>query len=281
MGAHTITIDNGSLAIDLATEFGPRVLGLTPAGGENLFVELPERGIDLGDGRRFSFRGGHRLWLAPELPKVTYEPDDDPVVTGSSRNSAFAKGVVGGIEKSIGVELADDSAVATITHVAVNQGDRPLETALWAISQFRTGGTALLALGDVQADDHGYQPSTRVVGWRYTDWGALEAGPPGVICIPGTRTTPSKIGTALTRGWLAYLVDGWLFAKYADAAPSPLDLGATGQIYVDADFLELETLGMPVILETGEAAEHREVWRVWPAPDSMEEAVEVIEAWRP
>ena len=27
----------------------------------------------------FHLRGGHRLWAAPEDPRVTYRPDDDPV----------------------------------------------------------------------------------------------------------------------------------------------------------------------------------------------------------
>jgi len=279
--AQTIKIDNGSIAVEVATGFGPRLVGLTPAGAGNLFVELPDRAIDLSDGRRFVFRGGHRLWLAPEVPEVTYEPDDDPVETTSGPTTAVSRGLVGGIEKSIAVELAAGTATATVVHTAVNRRNRPLQAALWAITQFRTGGTALMPLADVKADAHGYQPSTRIVGWPYTDWGSLQTAAAGVVRISGTRATPSKVGTALGRGWLAYLVDGWLFAKYATTEGSSLDLGATGQIYVDSDFVELETLGTLVDLEPGEMAQHREVWRLWPAPDSVEEAVEMVEAARP
>ena len=279
MGTDLVSIDNVLITIDLATKFGPRVLGLTPAGSKNLLAEVPERKLDLPAGRSFSLRGGHRLLLAPEVPEITYEPDDNPVTIESSNNSASATGVVANVEKTIAIELDDGTATATVTHAVTNRGRAPIEMAPWALTQVRTGGTALLPVGDV-ADASGYQAASQIVGWRYTDWGALEAGPAGVICFPATRTTPSKIGTALTRGWLAYLVDGWLFAKYATVTSSPLDLGATGQIYADADFLELETLGAPTTLEPGQAVEHNELWRVWPAPGSLDDAVEVVEAGR-
>ncbi|MFV9672187.1 MAG: hypothetical protein ACNYZH_03085, partial [Acidimicrobiia bacterium] len=50
---------------------GPRIVGLRVSDGENLFAELPELVIERPGGAPFRFLGGHRLWLAPEVPAVT------------------------------------------------------------------------------------------------------------------------------------------------------------------------------------------------------------------
>jgi hypothetical protein len=275
----TTTIETGQLQLDLATRFGPRVTALRPAGGDNMFAELGDFGVDLPDGGRFVFRGGHRLWLAPEVLEITYTPDNDPVATSVNGCSASATGLTNGVEKTIRVEVDEDTAAATVDHLVTNNSDRSLEISLWAITQFRPGGTALLPLGRNPSDPAGLQASTRVVGWPYTDWSALTAGPGNdVLSIAGHRETPTKIGIALTRGWLAYLLDGWLFAKYAEVTESPLDLGATGQVYANAHFVELETLGPLVTLHPGASAQHREVWRVWPAPDTLSKTIDLVES---
>jgi hypothetical protein len=279
MNTETIITGNDDISIDLATEFGPRVVGLTPTGATNLFADLGDLAIDLPDHRRFTFRGGHRLWLAPEVPEITYEPDDAPVDAGADDNSASATAVVGRVEKTIRVGVTPGEAAVTVDHVVVNRSEQPLEAALWAITQLRPGGTALLPIAADPSDPYGLQASTRVVGWPYTDWGALEVDTDrNVLHIGGTRDTPTKIGTALTRGWLGYMIDGWLFAKYARYAASPIDLGATGQIYACAEFVELETLGPLVTVPPGDTARHRETWRVWPAPGSLRAAAALVEA---
>ena len=280
--SNTITIDTDYISIELATEFGPRVVGLRPGDGPNLFVDLGDFSTNLPDGRRFFFRGGHRLWLAPEIIEVTYEPDNDPVELTQDGLSASLSGRGGGIEKSIRVVVDGTSPMVTVDHSVTNLGNDPLECAPWAITQLRPGGMAMLPLGVDQSDPAGLQASTRVVGWPYTDWTALASSPDHTILyIDGKRETPTKVGTSLTRGWLAYEIDGWLFAKYADTVPSGVDLGAPGQLYACPDFVELESLGLLTTLAPGETADHREVWRVWPAPASREEAVDLIEASRP
>jgi hypothetical protein len=56
-----------------------------------------------------------------------------------------------------------------------------------------------------------------------------------------------------------------LFVKYAAYDPDAayLDLGASSQIYCNAKFLELETLGPKVTLRPGESARHVETWRIF------------------
>ena len=274
-------ISNGLIAAEVATGFGPRVVGLRPAGGQNLFARLDDLGIDLENGRRFLFRGGHRLWLAPEVPDVTYEPDDGPVETTAGSGFVETASLVGDVLKTIRVELADDEAEVTVDHHLVNRGDEMIEVAPWAITQLRPGGTALMPLGSGGPEPGRLQPWASVIGWAYTDWSALRWDlEHGVVEIPDSRESPTKLGTALVRGWLAYVTDGWVFAKYVTAKPLSIDLGASGQVYANRDFVELETLGAFVSLAPGESASHRETWRVWRAPSDLAEIIEQVERLR-
>lgn len=275
----SIRIETERMALEIATGFGPRIIGLLPGGGDNLLAELGDLGIEVPDGRRFVFHGGHRLWLAPEVPELTYTPDDEPVDSGADDRSAYATGRIGPVEKTIHLEVDEDPAKVTVDHVVTNRGDQALEASLWAITQLRPGGVALLPINNRPSDAHGLQASNRVVGWPYTDWAALGWDRAhGIIHVDGDRDTPTKVGTELGRGWLAYLTGGWLFAKYTTAYTSPVDLGATGQIYACPDFVELETLGPLVTLEPGAKAAHRETWRVWPAPTTISEAAALVES---
>lgn len=269
----------GRLEIGVATGFGPRIVGFAPVDGANLFAELGDRGIDLQDGRRFVFGGGHRLWLAPEVPETTYEPDDVSVSVEQDSDMVEVSGVVAGVRKTIRIlPLADRSSVR-VEHTIESLLDEPLEIAPWAITQVRPGGTALLPIGTGSSDPHGLQATSAVVGWPYTDWDALAADASGgVLHIVGERTTPTKVGVALERGWMAYVTEGWLFVKCAAVAPSTIDRGATGQVYACADFVELETLGSPKALAKGATVTHREEWHLRPAPGSLEEAAALAES---
>ncbi len=275
----TVRIRAGDVELEAATAFGPRIVRFAPLGGPNLLAELGDLGIGLPDGRHFSFRGGHRLWLAPEVPEVTYEPDDEPVRIEVEDEVTRVTGTALGVEKTIQLTPLGGSSVA-VQHLIVNRTARPRDLAPWAITQLRPGGTALMPITNDPKDAHGLQATTAVVGWSYTDWGSLsldEAN--GVLHIDGTRTSPTKVGTALDRGWMAYVVAGWMFVKQARvASTSPVDMGATGQVYACADFVELETLGLPTIAAPGQAVSHREVWHLCRVPDSLPEAAVLAES---
>ncbi|MFZ0491705.1 MAG: hypothetical protein WAM81_00745 [Acidimicrobiia bacterium] len=272
-------IDNKLITVQVATDFGPRIVGLRPAGGENLFAELGDLGIDLDDGRRFLFRGGHRLWLAPEVPEVAYEPDNVPVEVTAGPGFVETTSLSGGVSKTIRVAVAEDKAEIVVDHRVANRGDETIEVSPWAITQLRTGGTALMPVGSEPPEPDRLQPWASVVGWPYTDWAGLEWDDDrGVIQVPGRRDSPTKIGTVLERGWLAYVVDGWVFAKYATVGPLSIDLGASGQVYVNKDFVELETLGAFVSLEPGESTSHSETWRVFRASGDLTETTQQVEA---
>jgi hypothetical protein len=63
-------------------------------------------------------------------------------------------------------------------------------------------------------------------------------------------------------GWGAYYMNQHLFLKRAVVIPGAQypDFGCNFEVFTNADFLELETLGPMVELRPGEAVEHVEHW---------------------
>src|SRR4029453_19507100 len=71
----TYRLTNGRIEAAVLSAIGPRIIELKAAGGKNLFhVRDAEAG---GHGEaEWVFRGGWRLWIAPERRATTYVPDN-------------------------------------------------------------------------------------------------------------------------------------------------------------------------------------------------------------
>ncbi len=257
-------ISNEHLQLTAATQFGPRITSLSYPGAESVFADLGDLAIDLADGGRYTLRGGHRLWAAPEIPEITYEPDDDPVVISPIAAGLIATGPeTTEIGKSITVVLK--GSTVEVSHVLTNQTAATIDVAPWAITQLVPGGAAIMPLPLADADPHGLLPNSSLVLWPYT---GVDDSPFAIrhrlVVLDTRRATATKVGTPLQRGWLAYIVDGTVFVKRATHQQDGryLDLAASGQIYAGPDFVELETLGEQVLLHPGEATTHRETWEL-------------------
>ncbi|MEA3510424.1 MAG: hypothetical protein U9R51_03210 [Actinomycetota bacterium] len=280
---------------DLTVEFadtGPRIIGLHAGGGGNLFAELPGLVIERPGAAPFTFLGGHRLWLAPEVPAVTYVPDDDAVTFTHheghlrSRGSADSNGTVREIDVSC--NPVDGSLV--IDHRIINVGDDPIETAAWAITQFPPDGAAILPLNTEAIDDGGYQANRSIVLWPYTNPGAEGfRWSRDAVILDGASGSKQKIGVENRTGWLAYHRGSQLFAKWSsrhDASYRYADRGASVQVYRDHRFIELETLSPIRRLERGDALNHREVWRVIETgpldrADIADRVLDILSEWDP
>ena len=260
-------LTNDHLSVQVARDFGPRIVSFSRPSGRNILAELGDLAIPLPDGRQYQLRGGHRLWAAPEVPEFTYEPDVAPVQLRTSGDTIEVADVGTDqhpLHKMMSVTLR--SATVYVTHRLENRGPDPITVAAWAITQLPRGGVALLPLPDEQVDPNGLQPNGEIVLWPYT---GLVDSPfrlaDRLLVMDCTRSTPTKVGTTLARGWLGYLRDNELFVKRARHDPSAryLDRGASAQIYSNPDFAELETLGPVTTLRQGEAAEHTESWHLY------------------
>jgi len=62
----------------LVTDIGPRIMKYGFIGGQNFFVELEDQ---LGKSGETTWipRGGHRIWVAPEVLSITYACDNSQV----------------------------------------------------------------------------------------------------------------------------------------------------------------------------------------------------------
>ncbi len=275
----TYRLGNGHVEAVVVTAVGPRIIELRSAGGPNLFhVRAAEAG-----GRsepEWVFRGGWRLWIAPERRETTYALDNAPcaaeVIGGTTLRVTGPAQPAAGIQKMIEVSLdASRPRQRLISHIR-NIGGRPLTYAAWSLSVMRPGGRAFVPLdvGPLDAFD-----ATRALRlWSYAeladpryrfgdrlveiDHAKVRPAPPGQT---GRRVDESKIGVDSAQGWAAYLLDGTLYLKRFphDPAGQYPDGGTTIEIYSSAEFLEVEQLSPLTTINPGEELVFQEDWWVF------------------
>ena len=263
-------IENDSIALWVTNQVGPRVICLEFNGGENLFAELPEAVIECPGVGEYKLRGGHRLWQAPENPRITYLPDDDPVtITETPEGVKFTQPAERqtGIEKSIRISLSHQKSEVNVEHQLKNLGQETVELAGWAITQLKPGGTAILPQSRELADKYGLLPNRQIALWPYTQVNSqhITWGDRYIFVHANMVEGALKIGFPNPVGWIGYLRDKVMFVKQADYFPEQdyYDFNSSSECYCNPSFLELETLGQQTILEPGETLSHRETWRVY------------------
>lgn len=269
-GLDCAVLKNATLRLLVTQSVGPRVLLLQFNDGPNLFAELPDFVSERPDGQLFHFRGGHRLWHAPEAMPRTYALDDDSVEITPSEGGVWVRQKTEaetGIEKSLQITLVGDQPRVVVRHTLTNRGPWPIECAPWAITQLRTGGVAILPQSRNQTE---VLPNRSLALWPYTDltspqvtWGNR------TLLVRAEMTGPFKVGFPNPRGWLAYWLEGTLFVKRAafDASAAYYDFGSSSECYCNDKFLELETLAPIHRLEPGGSAEHVETWDLYAGVD--------------
>jgi hypothetical protein len=258
----------GSYRLTVPAGFGPRLLGLRRDGGPEVFARLDNQVIEHPDIGVYRFRGGHRLWAAPEVPAITYVPDDDPCDVEWGEGRVAVTGSIDGARLQKRIEVTGDGDRLLVDHTITNQGSTAIDVAAWGITQMRPGGVAILPFG--VGDPEGYQADRSISIWPYTDPGDPKlTWTDRALLITAHPGPKLKVGTGPDPGRLGYLIDGALFTK--DIAPakevSYPDLGAVGQVYVEDAFCELESVGPIVTLDPSGSVSHREVWAVTESSD--------------
>jgi len=264
-GYKCVALENDSLRLLVTQSVGPRILSFGLKDGDNLLAVLPAFVTELPQGGVFHFHGGHRLWVAPESFETTYIPDDSPVeITPLEKGLRVVQPVEEqtGLQKSLEILFTDTMRVV-VTHKITNHHSQPVPCAPWAITQFKTGGVAILPQAR-QAT--GMLPNRSMALWSYTDmsnpnvtWGKE------YILVSARMDAPFKVGFPNPRGWLAYWLNGILFVKHAryDENAQYYDFGSSSECYCNNQFLELETLGPMVTLQSAESTTHIEMWDVY------------------
>jgi hypothetical protein len=269
LGLQCVEIANDWLTLWVTESVGPRIIAIIPKGRDNLFVSLPDSTIECPGKGTFHLYGGHRLWHAPEDPKRTYIPDDQPVEIIPHEGGIHVRQAVEqdtGIQKEIRIQLLPDSARVKVEHRLTNHGLWSVILAPWAITQMRPGGVALLPQFQGLLEDNPTLPNRSVALWPYTDFNSpyINWGNDLIQIRSEMKEGALKVGFPNPRGWLAYWLDEVLFIKRAEFDPNKeyVDFGSSSECYCNNQFLELETLGPKTTLKPGDSAVHVETWEV-------------------
>ena len=267
-------IINDHLQIKYLTD-SLRIIGLTPAGGTNIMADtggFPPVPTPYGD---FHFRGGHRLWHAPESMPRTYIPDSAVTITelpnGVRLEAQTEPGT--GIRKQIEIQLAPDKPSATLIHTLFNDGLWAVELAPWTITQLRPGGTAILPISSGGVDPAGLLPNRQFSLWPYAriNDSRLRLGDEFILFKTDALPQRFKMGYFNSSGWMAYWLDGILFRKTFDVHTGLRypDNNCNAELYCNAHFLELETLAPLAMLLPGMSVTHKETWDVSNGLDAL------------
>ncbi|MDM7921558.1 MAG: hypothetical protein QUS14_04585 [Pyrinomonadaceae bacterium] len=264
-----LSISNGDAEVVLAKCFGPRIIGYSLAGGENLLGWHPEASVEtpLGVWRPY---GGHRLWLAPEHMPMSYAPDNNAVeimTDGELTVTISGRVDAAGMRKEMTVTLAASGTEVTIHHRLTNHGP-PRNMAAWSLTIMAPGGEAV-----IPNEPHApYGPETLLPVRTMAMWPYTHLADPRFsfsreeirLRVDAELKDPQKIGVLNKQGWAGYRLGDLFFRKRFDftAAAVYPDMNSNTEIYVAGNFAEVEILSPLTTAPTGGSVTHTEKWTI-------------------
>lgn len=269
----------GDVIALVTLEVGPRIIYFGFEEGPNELVEYPDQ-MALVGGNEYRSYGGHRLWVAPEDPVTTYEPDNGPVEYREESGWHVFEAPMGPFQtrKAIRIRTGD---CFKLEHTIENCGAEPKFLAPWCLTVMAPGGTCLFPLPPNRPHSEALLPAGPLVLWHYTDLSdpRWTFGSRMVQLRHDPTRGPQKIGSFVHQGWAAYVNHGNTFIKTFAAEPSAPypDHGCNFETFTRQDMLEVESLGPLTTLNPGQTAVHCEAWQLvrgTPPADEQE-----AEAW--
>ncbi len=269
----------------VTADVGPRIIHFSFPGDNNIFAEFPEQ-IGQTGGDEWKIYGGHRFWHAPESKPRTYYPDNEPVKVrdlGEVVRFMQATETTTGLQKELDISLSPNNTRVKVVHRLYNHNLWPVELAPWAISVMAPGGTAVLPLPPGGSHEDNLLPTADLVMWAYTHLGdpRWTWGNEYILLRQDPEaTSPQKIGTNNMHGWAGYVRNGRLFLKTFtphNSTQTYADNGSSTELFTEARFLEVESLGPLVALQPGETVEYTEKWYLFPDVQTPTNDAEVNE----
>jgi hypothetical protein len=259
-------LTNGEVELIATSDVGPRIIRCGFVGGQNFLVEVADQLGGSGEAK-WLMRGGHRLWIAPEVRPDTYALDNGPVQVTPGKNSLKLLQPIEPetlLQKEIVIELSATGSVM-VTHRLENTGSQSRRLAPWVLSQMAPGGIAITTFPPRAGHDVMLQPTNPLVMWAYTyftDNRYTFLNHYLLLRHDASNPYPQKVGLFNEHTVCAYLLNGDLFLKQTHAKPKVQypDFGTSAQLFVNGEFLELETLGPLVDLAPGRSVTHVERW---------------------
>lgn len=265
--ANCIRLNNGESELIVTTDIGPRIIRFGFIDKQNFFYLSPEDSGKTG-GNNWRIYGGHRLWLAPEAMPRSYYPDNAPVSYTYNDHTvklSQPKETTTGIVKEMEISLSPDKKVVTVLHRLINKNSGDIELSPWALSVLAQGGRAIIPQEPFGEGNAYLLPARCLALWQYTKmndsrwiWGNkyIQAKQdPAII-------SEQKIGVMNKQSWAAYYLNGEMLIKQFEFLPDAVypDFDCNNEIYINGNFLEMETLGPLTKLPPGGIIEHREHW---------------------
>ena len=266
---NNIRLANEHAELIITLDVGPRVISYRTVEGENAFKVFDAHFGGTGEAE-WKSRGGHRFWLAPEDPVLSYLPDNSPVPhrVVSEHEIEVANPPIDQlpIRKVMRVALDSSSSRVTVTHRAENHGEQRFAAATWGLSVMRPGGIEIIPLPPLGEHPRDLLPNRTMILWPFTDmtdrrwrWGRR------FITLRQGNAGPTKAGLAHAERWIAYYCDGLLFLKTIefDERVAYPDRGCNFETFTNEEMLEVEALGPLVELAPGESTGHTEQWQLF------------------
>jgi hypothetical protein len=261
-------VSNGEVELVVTGDIGPRIMRFGFVGGQNFFREFEDQ-MGMSNEDTWQPRGGHRVWIAPEDPVMSYAPDNTPCKVAVRSGMLEATGAVEpltGLEKKISLKMAAEGTSVEVVHQIRNAGSKPYTLAPWALSMMAQGGWGIHGFPPRGTHPEALAPTNPLVMWAFTHlndprWTFTQKYM--VLRQDRNSPLPQKVGVYNSRTWGAYLLNFELFLKRYEATAAPAaypDFGCTYETFTNADILELETLGPIVTLAPGETVSHTEQW---------------------
>lgn len=280
---NNLRLTNRDAELIVTLDVGPRIISYRLTSGPNVFKTFDEQLGGTGEAKWMS-RGGHRFWLAPEDPVLSYLPDNAPfeyrVVSNFEVELRSEPDERLAITKVLTITLDRDSSRVTAKHRAENHGGKAIEVATWGLSVMAPGGIEIIPLPPLGEHPRDLLPNRPMTFWPFTDmtdsryrWGRK------FISVTQGNAGPTKFGLSHREGWVAYFNNGSLFVKaieFREGATYP-DFGCNFETFTNEEMVEVEALGPLVRLEPGESTGHSEHWELFEgvaAPPQDEDAME-------
>ena len=268
-----LKLSEGKIELIVTLSVGPRIISCTLDGGENFFRVFDNAAT--ADPGKWNIYGGHRLWIAPEIPERTKVPDNRRVKwTKLSENSVCfeaAEEPENRIVKRICISFEEGKV--RLDHTIINNDLWAKDLSVWSLSVMAPGTTAVIPqeefLGHGTGPGKSLLPVRSLALWGYTDmtdtrftWGkkSIQLREEG-----GAEGVPAKIGVLNKRNFAAAFNAGGCMVKRFDFIPGGEypDMGCNWEFYTIPGMLEVETLSPMYRVEPGCAVSSSEVWELY------------------
>ena len=261
-------VSNGEVELVVTGDIGPRIMRFGFVGGQNFFKEFEGQMGTTGEAA-WQPRGGHRVWIAPEDPVMSYAPDNSSCKVAVRSGILEATGPaepLTSLEKKISVKMAAEGTAVEVIHEIRNAGDKPYRLAPWVLTMMAQGGHGIHGFPPRGTHPEVLAPTNPMVMWAFTHlddprWTFTRKYM--ILRQERMNPLPQKLGTYNPRTWGAYLLNFELFLKRYDATGDPSaypDHGCTYETFTNDEILELETLGPLIALPPGQTVSHTERW---------------------